>query len=142
MANKQLLFESEIPSGAKALAMLICSAQEYQSRINLMLKKYSLSMTQLSILHILDTVNEAITVGDIKEAMIEDSPNVSRALRKLEEKFLIEKQRDLKDQRIVYISITPEGRTLHIDCDVELSSIKTGLTDSESESLSQLLLKI
>ncbi len=143
MANKQLLFESEIPSGPKALAMLICSAQEYQSRINLKLKRYSLSLTQLSILHILDSVESTkLTVGDIKEAMVEDSPNVSRALRKLQEKKLVVKERDSKDQRIVYISITDEGRALHVECDNELVTITTGLSDSESDSLSQLLLKI
>ncbi len=143
MANKELVYNSDIPYGQKALALLICSAQEYQSRINLKLKVHSLSLTQLSILHILDEMPQPhLTVGELKSTMIEDSPNVSRALKKLQEKEFIIKERDHTDQRIVYISITPNGKVMHEKCDNELSDIEINLNDDESQALSQLLLKI
>ncbi len=143
MANKEWIYNSDLTNSQKALSMLICSAQEYQSRIGLKLKVYKLSLTQLSILHILDTLpKKQVTVGEIKAAMVEDSPNVSRALKKLQEKELITKTRDLKDQRIVYIAITPEGSKMHENCDLELGSIDIGLSDSDSALLAKLLLKI
>ncbi len=143
MANKELVFKSELSSKQKALALLICSAQEYQSKINLKLKRYSLSLTQVTILHILDDMPQPhFTVGELKTAMIEDSPNVSRALKKLQEKGYITKVRDNKDQRIVYISITEIGSEMHSKCDEELLTISVNLNDEESDTLSELLLKI
>lgn len=143
MADKEHIFNSDLTVKQKALSLLICSAQEYQSRIAKALKAYNLSLTQLSILHVIDTVpHDQVTVGMIKEIMVEDSPNVSRALRKLQEKELVTKTRDEVDQRIVYIGITDKGRELHILCDKELQGIDIGLNDDESVKLTELLLKI
>jgi len=41
-------------------------------------------------------------------------PNVSRLLNKLMEKGLIQKERNLSDQRVVYVKLTPAGEKLRI----------------------------
>lgn len=145
MANKHLIIDADYPVEQKALALLVCTAQEITSEMTKSIKPLGLSLTQLQILHSLCEVPEGrLTVNQIKKVMIEDSPNVSRSLNKLMDNGHIVKERNLDDQRVVHISVTDSGRNAHIEADKLLmkSGARLNLRPDEMEQLYKLLAKL
>lgn len=144
MANKDLVINSEGSLEQKTLALLLCTAQEKSSQINKALKPLGISFLQTNILHILDTIEGGkLTVNQIKNVMVDDSPNVSRSLNKLMEKGYIIKERTLEDQRIVNIVITDAGRKTHKLADEALAFAFTiDLEGNDLKKLYDILVKI
>lgn len=143
MANKQLILQSNIPVEQKVMGLLMCTAQEKSAEVARLLKPLGLSFTQLSLLHALDwSSDKTLTVGQLKQTMVDDSPNVSRALNKLVEKEFIVKRRCDQDQRTVFISITPEGEAAHAEGDKLLMSSKLPLSQQDMEQLLNILSKL
>ncbi|MHB8209430.1 MarR family winged helix-turn-helix transcriptional regulator [Mucilaginibacter sp.] len=94
----------------KAGINIIFTANWLLNEIAIALKPVGLSLQQLNALSILDgQPNKTATVNLIRERLIDRMPNVSRLLNKLMEKGFIVKERNLTDQRIVYIKLTPKG---------------------------------
>ena len=112
---------------------------------NQFMSKYDLSMAQFNILRILRGAKSAINVQTVKERMIEKSPNTTRLMDKLIEKELIERTRCTKDRRVVYVEISKEGlavlKAIDDNSDI-LNMIQVGLSDQESQQLSDLLDKV
>ncbi|TKG91955.1 MarR family transcriptional regulator [Puteibacter caeruleilacunae] len=144
MANKKLIIDSDLSTEQKVLALLACIAQEQTAELTRQIKPFDLSLTQLQILHILSEVPSGnLTVNQIKSVMIDESPNVSRALNKLMKRGCIRKERSETDQRVVYIHITEEGRQLHIDADKELiKALNLPLEENEVNQLYNILKKL
>ncbi|MEY4522161.1 MAG: hypothetical protein RIT10_1346 [Bacteroidota bacterium] len=112
---------------------------------NSLMDQYGLSMAQFNILRILRGAKSAINVQTVKERMIEKSPNTTRLMDKLIEKELIERTRCTKDRRVVYVEISKGGLALlkAIDDNSDiLNMIQVGLSDQESQQLSDLLDKV
>lgn len=144
MANKDIVINSAYTPEIKSYALIRCIAHEIEATAARTLKNYGLSETQLSILDALDNSGAAMTVNQIKAAMIDESPNVSRSLNKLMENGLIVKQRDFKDQRVVKIRLTDEGRNRHREADRALlkETAKAALSAEEFDTLYALLQKL
>lgn len=143
MANKELILNSDLNTNDKAVLTLLCTAQDINAEISRQLAKVGLSQEQLQVLHILDESPSGIlTVNRIKDSFVTDSPNISRMLNKLVEKKLIKKQRDSKDQRIVFVEITGEGREMHRKADEIYLSVMPKLTEKEAGTLLKLLVKL
>ena len=143
MANKELIIDSDLSTEHKVLALLACIAQEQKVEMSRRIKHTELSLLQLQLLHTLATVpTGCLTVNQLKQAMIDDSSNVSRALNKLMDKGYIVKERSREDQRTVFITITPAGHQAHEDADKELLTMSLGLSDDELSQLYGLLLKL
>jgi DNA-binding MarR family transcriptional regulator len=112
---------------------------------NSLMDQYGLSMAQFNILRILRGAKSAINVQTVKERMIEKSPNTTRLMDKLIEKELIERTRCIKDRRVVYVEISKGGLALLKEIDDNsdiLNMIQVGLSDLESQQLSDLLDKV
>jgi MarR family 2-MHQ and catechol resistance regulon transcriptional repressor len=112
---------------------------------NNFMSKFDLSMPQFNILRILRGAKGAINVNNVKDRMIEKSPNTTRLMDKLVDKNLIERWRCNDDRRVVYVQLTEEGQQLLRDMDesIELLTITNiNLTDEEAQLLSDLLDKI
>lgn len=112
---------------------------------NSLMDQYGLSMAQFNILRILRGAKSAINVQTVKERMIEKSPNTTRLMDKLIEKELIERTRCTKDRRVVYVEISKGGLALLKEIDDNsdiLNMIQVGLSDQESQQLSDLLDKV
>ena len=140
LANKELIIKADFPVEQKVLGLIMCIAQEKQAEIARLLKPLDLSFLQLNLLHTLDYAPlPELTVNQLKSALVEDSPNVSRALNKLVEKGLITKRRCQQDQRTVYISITESGRKMHKEGDEQLMGTELSFENSDAEQLYQLL---
>lgn len=94
---------------------IIFTANWLLNQISTSLKPTGLSLQQFNVLSILNGQPEhTATVNLIKDRLIDRMPNVSRLLNKLMEKGLINKERNLSDQRVVYVKLTPEGERLRV----------------------------
>lgn len=107
------------------------------------LKPFNISEQQYNILRILRGAAKAITVTEVKDRMIQKSPNSTRLMDKLCEKKLIERSRCENDRRVVFVKITKNGLALLerinvSDFDVPMKK----LTESEAKILNDLLDKI
>ena len=108
-----------------------------------LLKPFNISEQQYNILRILRGAAKAITVTEVKDRMIQKSPNSTRLMDKLCEKKLIERSRCENDRRVVFVKITKHGLALLerinvTDFDVPMKK----LTESEAKVLNDLLDKI
>ena len=142
MADKNKIKNLPIPAQDKAALLILCTAQEVRNRSSALIKEYDISLAQLTILYILDELPiKKATVNTIRNLMVEDSPNVSRALNKLVAKKLIAKERSTEDQRVVFIKINQVGRDLHRICDRKIIGNMIDLPENESLILTELLMK-
>ncbi len=143
MANKKLITESNMSIEQKALGLLACVAQEQKVEVDRLISGTALSSyLQLHILHTLSFAPEkTLTVNQLKAAMIDESPNVSRALNKLVDMGMIVKNRSAEDQRTVFISITDLGEREHHSADEKLMTMSTNLNEAELSQLYELLQK-
>jgi DNA-binding MarR family transcriptional regulator len=143
VANKQKVYESDFPIRDKAAVLIGCTAQEIANFVERRLQEFDLSRAQLGILHFLDCAEqENMTVNELRETLIDDSPNVSRILNKMVEKGLVHKERQSDDQRIVYVSLTEKGRQLHHQADEKILGHNVRLSPKECKQLIELLMKI
>ena len=108
-----------------------------------MLRPYGISEPQYNILRILRGAGKAITVNQVKERMVQRSPNSTRLMDKLCEKKLISRSRCEQDRRVVYVKIESKGQELlkKISFD-EFEEHMNRLSDKEAQHLNELLDKI
>ena len=107
------------------------------------LKPYQISEQQYNILRILRGAGKAITVNEVKERMIQKSPNATRLMDKLCEKKLIDRRRCENDRRVVFIQINRKGLDLLDKIDMkELDDCLNALTEDEAVTLNRILDKI
>ncbi len=98
------------PLNNQAAMALLQAAQWLNTDISQLLTPVDLTLQQLKILSIIAfSTDKKTTVNQIKQQMIDPNSNVSRLLNKLMQKQLIEKRREVDDQRVVYIHITSLG---------------------------------
>ncbi len=143
MANKKLIIDSDINLDSKTILLLLCTAQELNADITRTLKQFNLSFIQLQILHALaESDSGELTVNQIKSVMVDESPNVSRALNKLMKSKFIRKVRNKVDQRVVYVKITEEGKKVHLTADEELLKKTLNLKAAEKEKLYKILVRL
>jgi DNA-binding MarR family transcriptional regulator len=143
VANKQKVYESDFPLRDKAAVLIGCTAQEIDNVVERALKEFGISRAQLNVLHFLDTEPvEKMTVNQLREVLIDDSPNVSRILNKMVDKGLIRKERQSDDQRVVHVTLTEKGRQLHKRADQKITGHNVKLSPKECRVLIELLMKI
>lgn len=122
---------------------IIFTANWILNKISVSLKPTGLSLQQFNVLSILNGQPEnTATVNLIKDRLIDRMPNVSRLLNKLMEKGLIQKERNLSDQRVVYVKLTPAGEILRIQGRQILNNISIGISDEHADLLNDLLEKM
>jgi len=107
------------------------------------LKPFEITEPQYNILRILRGAGKAITVNQVKERMVQKSPNATRLMDKLCDKDLIIRSRCESDRRVVYVQITDKGlemlkRIRFDDFDRHMKR----LSSNEASKLNELLDKI
>lgn len=127
----------------KALLNIKYTASWLDQIGNEILKPYKISEQQYNILRILRGAGKAITVNEVKERMIQKSPNATRLMDKLYDKQLIERTRCENDRRVVYIKIKKKGDELLEKINMkEFDDVLKALTEQEAKTLNTLLDKI
>ena len=110
---------------------------------NRLLKPHNISEQQYNILRILRGASKEIMVAEVKERMIQKSPNTTRLMDKLSEKKLIERSRCENDRRVVFVKISKKGLDLIEKINLtEFDTYLNRLTEDEAKMLNELLDKI
>jgi DNA-binding MarR family transcriptional regulator len=124
----------------KAGMNIIFTANWLLNQYAAVLKPIDLSLQQLNVLAILKgQPDRTATVNVIRNRMIDRMPNVSRLLNKLMQKKLISKDRDLTDQRVVYIKLTEKGEKVARMGRELFQKVSYGITKKQAETLNELL---
>ena len=91
--------------------LLVSTYREITRIEELVLRKLSKNTLSIAELHMLDAVGAAgCTVTDIAQSMGISMPSATIAVKKLEQKGYVTKERDPEDARRVCIRLTLEGR--------------------------------
>jgi len=107
--------------------------------------QHGITMPQFNILRILRGAKEPLSISVVRDRMIEKSPNTTRLMDKLIDKGLIERLKDVRDNRVITIQITKQGLQLLklIDKDFDANIILVNnLTIEECQVLNNLLIKV
>lgn len=127
----------------RALTNLIFTSNWALNRIATALKPTNLSLQQFNALSILyGQPHQMATVNLIKERLIDRMPNTSRLLNKLLEKGLVKKERNLNDQRVVYVKLMPEGSRLKEQARQIIDDLQISLDKDQANQLNDLLEQI
>ncbi|MGB0838281.1 MAG: MarR family winged helix-turn-helix transcriptional regulator [Flavobacteriaceae bacterium] len=130
-------FQSE---GHKALLNLKYTANYINGIGNEYLKEFNISSAQYNILRILRGSGEALAVQEVRNRMVEKSPNTTRLLDKLVLKNLVHRDRNKTDKRIVEVKITSEGLALLDQIKLEwFEDLYTALSEKEFKEFNRML---
>ncbi|MGH1334554.1 MAG: MarR family winged helix-turn-helix transcriptional regulator [Aureispira sp.] len=127
------------------IANLIFTSNWFRNSVIEYLKPYNVSFQQFNILRILQGAKDWITMNDIKNLMIEKSPNTTRLADKLVDKGFVERKRSDVDRRVVYLTITEKGTELLKNIDDNPGNymeFMTRITEEEAKQISEILDKI
>ncbi len=111
------------------------------------LKKHKLAESQYNILRVLRGFRSegAVSIGFLKERMLDKHSDVSRLVDKLHERGLIDRTENKEDRRQKAIVITPKGLELLSamdECEEKVDSLLSRLDPEEILVLNKLLDKI
>lgn len=125
---------------------LMISHSWYTSQLKAVLRQFDLSPEQYNVLRILKGANSLpVTVGYVKERMIDKGSNVTRLIDKMELKQWVTRDLNPNSRRQMDLNITKSGSKLadsvrpHM---LNLVKVLESLSTAESEQLIKLLDKM
>ncbi len=124
---------------------LIFTSNWFQNGVIGFLKPFGISLQQFNVLRILRGAKDWVSMNEIKELMIDKTPNTTRLSDKLLKKGYVERKRSDVDRRIVYMNITDSGLKLLQaidDADYNYMNFMEKLTEEEAETMSNILDRI
>ena len=136
---KQRAFSTE---QSKLIVNLIYTSNRLKEKITARLKSNGLTMQQYNVLRIVrGTGDTGSTTSEIRERLLDKMSDASRMVDRLVSMDLLEKVRDKEDRRIVFIYLTPKGRTLVNDlvAKEEVESLAAGIDQKKAQQLNELL---
>lgn len=131
----------------KALLNLIFTANWFRHLDTTRLLPYGLSPQQYNILRILKgALPGRMSMNEVKDRMLDRSPNATRLADKLISKGLVDRTRCEEDRRVVYVSIAGSGLELlaRIETATEglMQELSMKLTEEEALALNTTLDKL
>lgn len=99
-------------------------------------------MQQYNVLRIVRGAGDTgSTTSEIRERLLDKMSDASRMVDRLVSMDLLEKVRDKEDRRILFIYLTPKGRTLVNDlvAKEEVESLAAGIDQKKAQQLNKLL---
>lgn len=94
------------------------------------LKPFDISPQQYNILRVLNAVDDWTRMSEVKDGLLEKSPNATRLADKLLKKKLIERKASETDRRVVYVRISKAGRALFNKFNQKENIIQKALTNN------------
>ncbi len=115
-------------------------------RFNRDLARYGLTLPQFMALLSLEKGEGFCRMGPLAISALQSLPSMTGVVDRLEEKGLVERQRDPKDRRSVVVILTEKGESLLSQIKAErnrtLQEILKGLSPEEIASLNSILEKL
>lgn len=110
------------------------------------IKEYDITPTQYNVLRILRGQNQkAVSIGLIKERMIDRNSDVSRILERLVQKKLVERTENAEDRRQKDVRISKSGLDLLKEIDgweKDMDKRMEHVTDAEARKMNEMLDKL
>lgn len=107
------------------------------------LKPFGVSPQQYNILRILKAIGDWTTMSEVKDGLMEKSPNATRLVDKLLKKQLIERKASEKDRRVVHVRISETGLELFEEINHKESviqkALKKNISVKEARYVSEIL---
>lgn len=129
----------------QAYVRLIRSSENLHAQVSRGLVVEGLSASQFSTMKVLRIYGK-LAQRDIAKYILKSGGNITILVDNLETMGLVTRDRDTKDRRVVYVSLTPEGEKvfdrLYPDHLERIREAMAGLTDAECEQLICLLQKV
>jgi len=131
----------------KGLINLTYTAKQLSYEFYQSLKKHGLAEQQYNVLRILRgfRAEAPLSIGFIKERMLDKDSDVSRIVDRLFEKGFVSRKENPADRRQKSVEITAKGLELldkMYSCELEADTLLSNLTIEEVNILNQLLDKI
>jgi MarR family transcriptional regulator, 2-MHQ and catechol-resistance regulon repressor len=131
----------------RAIVNVMYTANWYKNHHQEFLSAYDITGQQYNILRILRGAKDFLPMTEVKNRMIEKSPNTTRLADKLLENKYIERKRCDHDRRVVYVKITDKGLAILSEIDIKREDqpndlVKKNLSEDEARILSLLLDKL
>lgn len=128
------------------MANIVFTSNWIRSQFNCFIEPFGISMQQFNILRILRGAGDWVNMNDVKERMVEKSPNATRLCDKLVAKKLVERQRCEADRRVVHLKISDQGLQLLKEIDDKDDGSHMGfianVTEEEAKVVSDILDKL
>ena len=125
------------------MANVVFTAHWIKSQSEAVTKPYGISLPQHNILRILRGAGDWLNMSEVKNRMVEKSPNATRLCDKLYDKQLIERERSSSDRRVVFLKISKKGLELLAEMDGKepegLVRMIEKLTEEDARNISNLL---
>lgn len=131
----------------QAYLQLVYTANLLQKDLGVFFKSYGLSGKQYNVLRAIRRVGSVgITCSQIAAQMIEQDPDVTRLVDRLEKMNLVTRATEKKDRRIVRVYLTDDGEKLLAQIDAPLiekhCTQLNGLSKDELMTLIKLMCKV
>lgn len=131
----------------KGFINLVYTSKQLSYEFVQSLKKHSITEQQYNVLSILRgfRFEAPLSIGFIKERMLDKDSDVSRIVDRLFEKGLVSRKENPQDRRQKSVEITEVGFTLldrMYNCEKESDTMLSNLTEDEVKELNRLLDKI
>lgn len=128
----------------KAMINVKYTANWMGQHINNKLKPYKISIQQFNVLRILRGARGALSVNDVRDRMVEKSPNLTRLMDKLIEKKYIKRFRCEDDRRVVYVEILQNGLDVLSELEKNnivdpMPSFMENITEEEAKLINEYL---
>lgn len=104
--------------------------------------EYNISLQQFNVLRILRGAKGALKVQQVRDRMLEKSPNITRLMDKMENNKLIHRFPCKDDRRSIMVKIRPDGSALleKLDKDFpKLNSFYDNITEKEAQTINEIL---
>lgn len=130
----------------RMLASIVFTGSWVRNRFAEFIKPYGLSPQQFNILRILRGANDWISMQEVRNRMVEKSPNATRLCDKLVEKKLLERLRSEEDRRVVHLKILDKGlqllKRIDDEDDGSHNEFIENVTEEEAQMISSILDKL
>lgn len=126
----------------KVFPNIVFTGNWISSKSDAFIKPFGLSFQQFNVLRILRGAKDWLAMNEVKNRMVEKSPNTTRLCDKLLDKNLIERVRCEEDRRVVHLKISEMGLELLAKIDKSDYEAHMGFVNNITEEEAAVVNKI
>lgn len=128
------------------ISNLVYTANTFQANYDRFFRTFDISLQQFNVLRILKGAGDWKNMNDVKNLMIDKTPNTTRLSDKLLQKGYIDRKRSEEDRRVVHVKITTKGLAFLDEIEAADNSEQMKplerITEEEAKIMSQILDKM
>ncbi|QDT10876.1 MarR family winged helix-turn-helix transcriptional regulator [Planctomycetes bacterium K23_9] len=129
-------------SEQETLLNLLRAGDQIDNRLSRLFREHGLTLSRFNVLRSLIVADRTLTCGEIGERMIQVVPAITSLVDKLEKQGLVERNRSTEDRRVVYVSITKQGKKLADQTMKPLAELEQRLMKKLNKSERKALIRL